>query len=299
LGAGIAAATLAGKSSDSFGGATSEDFIDAHVHVFPGESGRYPLEPGVGKEQLPLPSFTPEQLFAHSRPCGVGRIVLIQFGLYGFDNSYILDAMHQHPNVFSVVGKVDPRDNPREKIRDLARRGGRGLRISGIGQGLNAWPQDEALSVMWKAAGEEGLAVCPLINPELLPAVDQMCRKFSGTTVVIDHFARIGVDGQFRREQLDQLCALARHKNVRVKVSAFYALGKKEPPYLDLSPMIRRLLDSFGPERLMWGSDSPFQVLGKHTYRDSIELLRTRLDYLSPHDRQWLLRNTAENTFFR
>ena len=62
--------------------------------------------------------------------------------------------------------------------------------------------------------------------------------------------------------------------------------------------MIRRLLDAFGPDRLMWASDSPFQVLEGHRYQDSIDLIRTRVDFLSAMDRDWLLRRTAEKTFF-
>ncbi len=83
-----------------------------------------------------------------------------------------------------------------------------------------------------------------------------------------------------------------------VKVSAFYALGKKKSPYVDLAPMMRRLLDAYGPKRLMWATDCPFQVQGDHTYAGSIELVRDRLDFLSAADRQWLLRKTAERVFF-
>ena len=63
--------------------------------------------------------------------------------------------------------------------------------------------------------------------------------------------------------------------------------------------MIGRLLAAFGPQRLMWGSDSPFQVLHKHTYRDSVELLRSRLNFLTAADRRCLLRATATKTFFQ
>jgi len=49
----------------------------------------------------------------------------------------------------------------------------------------------------------------------------------------------------------------------------------------------------------MWESDCPFQVQNKHTYRDSIELVRTRLKFLSATDKEWLLRRTAEEFFFR
>ncbi len=94
------------------------------------------------------------------------------------------------------------------------------------------------------------------------------------------------------------LCHLARHKHAHVKVSAFYALGQKKPPYDDLVPMIRRLFDAFGPKRLMWASDSPYQLQGANTYRASIGLVRDRLDFLSKADREWLLAKTAEAVFF-
>jgi predicted TIM-barrel fold metal-dependent hydrolase len=85
---------------------------------------------------------------------------------------------------------------------------------------------------------------------------------------------------------------------VTVKISAYYALGKKEPPHTELIPMISRLIDSFGVERLMWASDSPYQLVGENTYSDSIKLITERIDTLSDSDREWLLRKTAEKVFF-
>jgi predicted TIM-barrel fold metal-dependent hydrolase len=62
--------------------------------------------------------------------------------------------------------------------------------------------------------------------------------------------------------------------------------------------MIRRLLDAFGSERLMWASDCPYQVEAPHTYEASIALIRDRLDNINDEDRQNILRNTAERVFF-
>ena len=90
---------------------------------------------------------------------------------------------------------------------------------------------------------------------------------------------------------------LARQEQVKVKVSAFYALGSATPPYEDLAPFIRRVFEAYGPRRLMWASDCPFQVVPGHTYRDSIELVHSGLDFLSDEDRDWLLRRTAEQTY--
>ena len=82
-----------------------------------------------------------------------------------------------------------------------------------------------------------------------------------------------------------------------MKVGAFYALGKKTPPYLDLVPLIRRVVQAFGARRCMWESDCPFQVV-KDRYADSLALIRDHLDFLSKDDRDWLLFRTAERFLF-
>ena len=64
-----------------------------------------------------------------------------------------------------------------------------------------------------------------------------------------------------------------------------------------LKPLVRRVYEAFGSDRLMWASDCPFQVVD-HTYEDSIALIRDRLDFLSDTDKEQILRKTAEDFFF-
>lgn len=273
-------------------------WIDAHVHVWTPDTQRYPLAAGFRAEQMAPASFTPEELLALARPVGVRRIVLIQMSFYGFDNRYMLDTMAERPGIFSGVAVIDDTaDDPAGEMRQLASQGVRGFRIYPRQAALDRWLTGEGMQAMWRCGAEEGLAMCHLINPDALPSVDAMCERHPDTPVVIDHFARVGIDGQIRQTDLDNLCRLARHRNTNVKISAFYALGKKEPPYLDLQPMIRRLLDAFGPERLMWATDCPFQVVS-HQYDNSLALIRDHCDFLTDTDRQWLLRDTAERVFF-
>ena len=104
--------------------------------------------------------------------------------------------------------------------------------------------------------------------------------------------------GTIPTADLDNLCRLAEFQHTHVKTSAFYALGAKKPPYDDLAPMIRRLRDAYGAGRLMWATDCPYQVQRGHTYADSVALIRDRLHFLSPTDRDWMLRRTAEKVFF-
>ena len=62
--------------------------------------------------------------------------------------------------------------------------------------------------------------------------------------------------------------------------------------------MIKRLYETYGPQRLMWASDCPYQIQGVNNYKASISLIRDRLDFVSAEDRQWLLAKTAEKVFF-
>ena len=299
VGASALAAAGALAGCQSVPGSAGGNAIDAHVHVWTPDLGRYPIHSSFQPSDLQPASFTPEELFAHTRPNGVRRVVLIQMSFYRFDNRYLLDSMRRFPGVFSGVGIVDetaPR--PRDRVRELVAQGVRGFRIHPGPQSIDAWMDSSGMADLWQAGAELGAAMCPLIGPEALPAIDRMCARFPQTRVVIDHLARIGVDGVIRQEHVDALCRLARHRRVHVKTSAFYALGRKRPPYDDLGPMIRQVRDAYGAQRLMWASDCPYQVDAGHSYADSIALIRDRLGFLSPSDREWMLRRTAEKVFF-
>lgn len=275
------------------------DCIDAHVHLWTSDQSRYPRSGPDRAAQYEPADFTSEELFAKAKPCRVNRVVLVQMNFFGFDNSYMLDAIAKHKESFRGVAVVDgTAPNTYDEMRRLAGLGVRGFRIVS-GKQPQAWLDSSAMAAMWKHAGETSQAICTLVDPEALPFLDRTCEKFPDTIVVIDHLARIGMAGPIRESDVSALCRLARHKRVYVKVSAFYALGKKQYPYLDLREMIRRVYDAYGPSRLMWGSDSPFQEQNGNTYAGSIELVRDRLDFLTNDDRYWMLRKTAEDVFFK
>ena len=291
-------ATLATAGGNAVA-AESSEFIDAHVHVWTPDLQRYPLATSFKPAEMKPASFTPEQLFAHCKPQGVSRVVLIQMSFYQHDNRYMLDMMAQHRGVFSGVAIVDEtKPDVRETMKMLAGEGVRGFRLYTDKAKAEAWSDSDGMKKMWAYAAEAGLSMCLLANPDALPTVHRMCKAFPKTRVVVDHFARIGVKGSMEQGDLDNLCRLAEFENVHVKTSAFYALGAKKAPYTDLGPMIRKLRDTYGAARMMWASDCPYQVEGGHTYADSIALIRDRLDFLSAEDRQWILRKTAEKVFF-
>ena len=277
----------------------SHPWIDAHSHIWTPDTSVFGLRPGMTADDLAPRSFTAEELMKTARPHGVGRVVLIQHTLFhGFDNSYLIDAWKNNPTLFRVVGMVDDlRPHCGRAMKQLLRQGVTGFRITPR-KGISDWLQTEGMQDMWRTAADTRQPMCCLINPHDLEGVDQACQRNPETPVVIDHFARIGIDGTIREQDLTRLVRLARHQNVKVKISAYYALGKKHPPHLELVPMIRRLFEAFGPDRLMWASDCPYQLDGENNYGGSIKLVRETIDFVTEEERRKLLCDTAESTFF-
>jgi len=274
--------------------------IDAHSHIWTRNIEQFPLAKGKTLDDLDPPSFNYEELVALIQPTDVSRVVLIQHRPYhGYDNSYLLHATQRYPEVFRVVAEIDDhREGTGRLMRNMLPKGVTGFRITPFSKGRDGWLDTPGMQEMWRVSVDTGQSMCCLIDAEDLPAVNRMCGKFPGTPVVIDHLSRIGVDGTIRDEDVSQLCKLAKHKQVSVKVSAFYALGARQPPYLDLAPMIQRVFEAYGPQRLMWASDCPYQLAPGNTYVDSIALIRDHLDFLSPEDREWMLAKTAKRVYF-
>jgi predicted TIM-barrel fold metal-dependent hydrolase len=180
----------------------------------------------------------------------------------------MLAMIKLYPERFVGTAIVDPLGpGPDAAMRALSPAGVRAFRIAPNYSKLppGRWLEPPGYSAMFAAAARTGQALSCLINPDAFAEVDRMCTRFPDTTAIIDHLGRVGADGTIRDADVEALCALAKHPNVLVKVGAFYALGKKSPPYLDLAPMIRRMVQAFGARRCLWESDCPFQVVA-HTY---------------------------------
>ncbi len=279
-------------------------FIDAHSHVWSPDIERFPLGPWAVKEQMKPASFTAEQLLELARPHGVDRFVLVQHSpLHGYDPAYLLDCQRRHPGVFAVIAMIDERrpDLP-QRLSRLREQGVRGIRINPGIHGDRTpvadppnWLKAAPMRALWVQATEQRIALCPLLAPPILASLDPMCEEFPDVTCVIDHFGNVEPSDE---SHVRQLLRLARHRNVHVKLSAYYKFGNRKPPYDGLIPLIRRVIDTFGPHRLMWGSDCPYQLQNGNTYADAVALIRDRIDALPQADRQSMLRETARRLFF-
>jgi predicted TIM-barrel fold metal-dependent hydrolase len=277
---------------------TGANYIDAHVHLWSDNLQKYPLAAEFTPGDMRPSAFSPQELRHYAEPSGAERFVLVQMSYYGYDNSFMLDVIRDSPQDFKGIAVIDWKNGiPDVEMRELAKRGVRGFRVFPERADDIKQLEGESCYRMFRCGVEAGLTICFLIDPEVLSIVQRLCKKFPGCPIIIDHLARIGMASPIREEDVRSVCLLAKYPGAKIKLSGFYALGEGKPPHDDLSLLIRRVYEAFGPKRLMWGSDCPFQLMNE-TYEDSFNLIQNRLDFLSSEDREWILRRTAEESFF-
>ena len=106
---------------------------------------------------------------------------------YKFDNSYMLDMMKKHPGIFSGVAVIDETASDVEgTMLALKQSGVRGFRLrAGKKEVVEAWVESPGMRTMWKYGADNGLAMCPLSNPEALPAISAMVLIGCGASLTL------------------------------------------------------------------------------------------------------------------
>jgi L-fuconolactonase len=125
-------------------------------------------------------------------------------------------------------------------------------------------------------------------------ALANYVRKFDRVRFIIDHVG-MGVDRAALPGALEttinQLLTYAKYPQVAVKWGHAPRLSREAFPYRDLIAQLRRVIDAFGIERLMWASDYTVTT-DHHTYAESLFCLRCT-DQLSESEKEWILSKSA------
>jgi predicted TIM-barrel fold metal-dependent hydrolase len=143
----------------------------------------------------------------------------------------------------------------------------------------------------WKRVGELGLAVQLHIEPRYAPGFEPLIREFSGTKVVIDHLGR---PFQSTPKEYDVVLGWAERPNTVMKLSSLPA--KEQYPHRDVGPIIKDLVNRFGPDRLIYGGGFSADATGA-SYRAYRERLRSHLSSLPAVDQAKVLGGTAARLY--
>lgn len=273
--------------------------IEPHVHVWTLDTERYPWAEDTVNP--PTESATAEELIQVLDANGVSGAVLVQVIFYGTDNSYTADVLKQYPDRFAGVCLVDPLlpDAPARLEYEVRERGFTGLRLRPCADRASTWLSDPATFPLWEKAAELGITINLLSHIEQLAMVPTVAERFPQVPVIVDHIGWAPLEEGPDGPALQHLLRLERFPSIHVKITDPWAVSKEEPwPYRQVEPIYRRVFETFGPRRCLWGSDWP---LVRHAcgYEKALELYTGAWDWITDADREWLLYKNIQKLYPR
>ena len=252
--------------------------IDAHQHFWQLSRGDYGWL--TRDFEAIYRDFMPADLLPQLRRTGVTRTVLVQAAPTVAETEFLLALAERHDFIAGVVGWVDMASA--RGLADLRRLAGH-AKLKSIRPMIQDiedpdWMLRPELAPTFEALIEADLAFDALITPRHLAPLARLLERFPGLRLVVDHGAKPAIARDGLDEWADGLTAIARFPNAYCKLSGLLTEAGERTDADSLRPYLQHLLASFGPTRLMWGSDWPVLNLAGE-YQGWLALVR---DFLAP-----------------
>lgn len=269
--------------------------VDAHHHLWDPALRDYPWMTDALREPRGL-----ADLRSVTEPAGVGATVAVQAATSEEETTWLLAlAADSGGLVAGVVGWVDLEAPDVADRLEVLRGAPGGERLVGIRHPVHDEPDDEWLdrgSVRrgLRAVAEAGLTYDLLLFPQHLGPAVRVAEALPELALVVDHGAKPRIADGAWEPWSSGLAALAAHERVHCKLSGLVTEARHDAWREDgVERYAARLLELFGPERLMFGSDWPVCTLAA-SYAEVLELAHS---VLGPGERDAVLRGTARRFY--
>lgn len=212
--------------------------------------------------------FGPAELAPLLAGAGIEKTVLVQTLSSLDETREFLNTALETDFVAGVVGWVDLADpNVADTIADV-RAGPGGRFLAGVRHQVHDEPDPRWLLRPdvrrgIKAVGDAGLVYDLLVRTRELPAAVKLVRDLPDMQFVLDHIAKPKIAAGPRDLEWERAMApLAGQQNVACKLSGMTTEADWQTWTPEqLRPYVTRVLDWFGLERCMFGSDWPVSLL--------------------------------------
>lgn len=247
--------------------------VDTHTHTWGADTEELPWQAELLPPEWTGP-YTHRDLRADMDRLGIDESVIVTTPLYGWGpraNEYTMRSIEAHPDRLYGVGLLDFLGDE-ERVRNDLRRVIGHERMLGVRMHaaleyeefpteLNRtgdWFAAPELEPVWDELAGADAALFVFPKAEQLSTVAELAGDHPEVTVVIDHMG--WPDGTTDPDEAPwtDFEAVATHHNTYVKVSSLPRSAAEPWPYPDLHGYVRKLIEWFGPERLMLGSDYPW-----------------------------------------
>ncbi|WP_436927487.1 amidohydrolase family protein [Halosimplex amylolyticum] len=276
--------------------------INAHEHVWTSEDQQPWVSdltpPGVEKLV-----YTVDDLLADMETLGVDRTALIATPIHGRGSPYTMECLREYPDTFYGVILLDyfandigeRVDRAFEQENLLGVRFGACMEYGTLWEHRTAnaeWITSPDLDPFWEALERQTAPqVQIMLEASQIDQAEQVIAAHPDVTFVLDHLAW-PTPGEHPPDEppYTRLADVAEHSNAYVKVT--HTPSQEPYPFEDVHGHVRQLVDWFGSDRLLWGTDWVYHFK-EGTPWETTHFL-DELDFLSTSDRRDLRYRTFE-----
>jgi L-fuconolactonase len=254
--------------------------IDSHQHFWTPERGDY----GWLQPDSPLyRAFQPLDLAPILKANGVYGTILVQAAPTGEETDYLLGLANTYSWILGVVGWIDleSRDCQEQVWRRAADPLFLGVRPMLQDLPDRAWILRPELRSGIAAVQRAGLTFDALVQSDQLDSIVTLADRYPSLRIILDHAGKPPfLDSQAMIGWLTQLTLVAERPNVVCKLSGLFSQLNGQSAFGRVEACVEFLLERFGPDRVLWGSDWPVASTSI-SYGDWLGYCRARIDALS------------------
>ncbi|HWW03376.1 MAG TPA: amidohydrolase family protein [Candidatus Acidoferrum sp.] len=275
--------------------------VDSHVHLWKPTQFRYAWLDGLPALDR---TFQPEDFAVASASADISKLIFVECGCEPAQSlaevDWISTLAISEPRLKGIVAhaSLERGDAARADLVALASR----PLVKGVRRNLQAESDKEfclrpELIEGVRLLAEFGFTFDVCIRHEQLPSATELARRVPEVIFVLDHLGKPDVRNhhfQSWARDLEQLAALP---NVVAKISGLTT----EADWHDWKPTelaryLKQAFASFGPERLIFGSDWPVMTLAT-SYPRWVGTVQTLIPFSKEQEQVQLFRTNAERIY--
>jgi predicted TIM-barrel fold metal-dependent hydrolase len=268
--------------------------VDSQVHIWAPETPEKRYARGDAATPHRAVPLGHEELLREMDRAGVQRCILVPPTWEDDRNDTSLAAAGLHPERFAVMGRIKINHPESRNLMATWKDQPHMLGIRAVfNQGRpKLWLDDGTADWFWAAAERHDLPVM-VFAPHSVAKLGEIAERHPGLRLIVDHLGlSSALKGNPLAPAIDNLIKLSRLSNVAVKASALPCYVAESYPFPTLHPLVKRVVDAFGPQRVFWGTD--FSHL-PCPYKEAVTLFTDELKFLSMKDKEWIMgRGIAE-----
>jgi L-fuconolactonase len=234
--------------------------VDAHHHFWSVARGDYSwMDPSNPAQKPILRDFGPADFEGFREKWGIDRTVLVQAAATVEETEYMLGIADATPWVGKVVGWIDFEDRSHRRHLDRFAKHPKFAGVRPMIQDLPdpGWMHRADVQWAYEAVMALNLTFDALGYPIHAENFLRLFERYPSLRVIVDHCMKPAIRDNAFEPWAGTMTRIAKETGAFCKLSGIVTEARPDWTPEILEPYVRHILDAFGPERVMWGSDWP------------------------------------------